>query len=80
MNLGSQTPKLVFPTDRAGQYVDRRETRQKSARVYLTFCKGRVHSDGGMPIFSSTEMRVLLWVKVTVAIALWTILLDALFP
>lgn len=80
MNLGLRIPKLVFPADWAGQYVDGRERKQKSARVYLAFCKGRVHGDGVMPTFSSAETRVLLWVKITVAVALRTILLDALFP
>lgn len=70
MNLGLWVPEPVFPADGAGQYLDGTETKQKSVRVYSTFCKGRVHCVGEMPIFRSLERRVLLWVRVNVAIVL----------
>lgn len=70
VNTGLWVPASVFPTDGAGQYLDGAETKPKSARVSPTFCKGRTHSVGEMPIFRSPETRVLLWVKVNVAVVL----------
>lgn len=72
--------RVCFPTDGAGHYLDGAETNQKSSKVDRAFCKGRVHCVGEMPTVRSPEMRVLLWVKVKVAVVLWTTSPDALCP
>lgn len=79
-SLGLWVPEPVFPTVGAGEYLEGAQTKQKSSKVYLAFCKGRLCCVGAMPMLRLPGRRVLRWVKVSAAVVLRMMPPGALCP